>query len=138
MKQAVIISDFRVRINDMMEGGAEISQDMLDVEQKSLDEASKEEVSHLADQLNFALAELDRLERMQVGDRLNDHVSMGAVVKTDKMTFYPSVSLERFEVNGEELFGISDQAPLYQAMKGKKAGDTFGYGENSYKILDVF
>ena len=41
-------------------------------------------------------------------------------------------------LDGEEMMGLSTKSPLFQAMSGKKKGDTFSHNNTTYKIRDVF
>jgi len=138
VRQQEIIADFRTRINDLLGSEVNRNEGQFDHNQQSLDESGTEVVDRLATQLNLAEEEYDRLNLMRVENRTHDHVALGSIVKTDKRIFYPSVSIERFETDGQTLYGISEKAPLYQAMKGKRAGETFRYRDEEYKILDVF
>ncbi|MDN3670538.1 hypothetical protein QWY93_14540 [Echinicola jeungdonensis] len=137
-KQEQIINDFKSRIEDLKNSEIMINEDQYEYDQQSLDSSTNDMINHLADELNFALDELNFLQKMQVGEKPLDRVSLGSIVKTNKKTFFPSVSLENFSVNGQELFGISGQAPLYQLMKDKKVGDSFEYKGERYKILEIY
>lgn len=50
-------------------------------------------------------------------------VEPGAVVKVAGRHFVVGVSTARFACEGQDLMGISTQAPIYQAMEGKRSGD---------------
>lgn len=137
-RQQEIIDDFQYRINELQNSVMNINEDQQDMDQKSLDNSSSELINKLADQLNFVVEEMNMLLKMKVGDQLHERVSIGSIVETDKKVFYPSVSIENFNLNGKELFGISTKAPLYKAMSGKKAGDVFSYQKTQYRIEDVY
>ena len=93
----------------------------------------------MGEQLKFADAEMRLLTEMKSRlAGLNDSVQLGSIVVTDKEVFFVSTSIERFEVDGKSLFGLSAQAPLYQTMRGKKKGDSFTYNKKTYKIKEVF
>lgn len=137
-RQQEIIEDFKTSINELESSGMPINEDQYDSDQQSLDASNNEMINKLITQLNFVKEEMNVLNNMQIGEDLNNSVVLGSVVKTDKLTFYPSVSIEKFDVNGEELFGISSKAPLFKAMLNKKVGDEFGFNDQFYKIEDVF
>jgi hypothetical protein len=65
-------------------------------------------------------------------------VASGAIVVTNRGTFFVSASLEKFTVDGKVYTGISLSSPLYQAMHGKVKGDTISFRGTSYKIKDLF
>ena len=61
------------------------------------------------------------LETIDFGPKTE--VEPGAVVKVAGRHFVVGVSTARFACEGQDLMGISTQAPIYQAMEGKRAGD---------------
>ncbi|MPR34553.1 hypothetical protein [Salmonirosea aquatica] len=65
-----------------------------------------------------------------------DSVKPGALVVTDKLTFLVGISGD-FESDGKKIKGISTSAPIYEAMKDKKAGDEVSVNNNTFKIKDV-
>lgn len=136
--QEAIVSDFRTRIRELREGEQQSQDDKYEYDQQGQEDESAIVINRIADELNFVVEELDFLKQMQTADNLFDEVTLGAVVKTDQMTFFPSVSIEKFEVEGKELFGISQKAPIYKEMKGKKKGESFTLNGRTYRILDVF
>lgn len=67
-----------------------------------------------------------------------DTVEPGAVVVTDKQTFFISVSIEDVEIDGNTVFGISTAAPLYAEMRGLKKGDSFEFNGRKYNISEIY
>jgi len=65
-----------------------------------------------------------------------EQVQPGALVVTDKMTFLVGISGD-FEYDGHTIKGISASAPIYDAMKDKKAGDEVMVNGNLFKIEAV-
>lgn len=65
-----------------------------------------------------------------------DQVKSGALVKTDKFTFLVGISGD-FEYEGQTIKGISTSAPIYDAMKDKKAEDKVEVNGNTFKIKEV-
>lgn len=63
-------------------------------------------------------------------------VQPGALVVTDKMTFLVGLSGD-FESDGQIIKGISSSAPIYEAMRDKKAGDKVTINGNTFKIKEV-
>lgn len=84
--------------------------------------------------LNYEMAILRQIEE----DKSLDVVDLGAVVVTNQRTFFISASIERVEIEGLTVIGISQKAPIYQVMKGKKAGESFDYGGVQFEILEVY
>jgi transcription elongation GreA/GreB family factor len=65
-----------------------------------------------------------------------EQVKPGALVVTDKMTFLVGISGD-FESDGQKIKGISSSAPIFEAMKDKKAGDEVTVNGNTFKIKKV-
>jgi len=136
-KHQTVIDDFCVRIKELRQ---QINQDEEIEPHTQADDhtdGTTEQLNKLADELNFANEELDRLNKIVV-DQPHETVSFDSVVETDQRTFFVSVSIEDFEVNGKAVFDLSTETPLYQEMKGKKRGDTFAYRETQYRITDLY
>lgn len=134
-KQMELIEDFRARIAELEKSEDSINEDQHG-SQEIHDAGSLELINSLGNELKFAAEELYLLKQLDA-DKVCDTIQLGAIVKTDKMTFFPSVSLEVFEVDGDEYFGISEHAPLYKEMQGKKAGESFSFKDNIYQVLEV-
>lgn len=134
-KQQDLIANFNRGIRELIGNGSTEYDD----DQPGLAEEMALRRQQLVDQLAFASEEQRVLEAMLpwIGERYNE-VRLGSVVITDKASFYVSVSIERFEVEGAPFVGISPQSPLYRAMAGKKKGDLFAFGTETYRILELW
>jgi hypothetical protein len=88
-------------------------------------------------ELNFLHFEMNLLGQLNP-DHKYEIIQPGALVVTDIRVFYISVSIEEIEVEGQEIFGISTQAPLYKEMAGKQMGDSFAFNNTSYTIKAVY
>ncbi len=139
LQHETVIKDFHARIKEMMVNSGNVNEEEYDIQVQSLRAENAARVNGLSEQLEFANRELELLLRMksELGG-IHDVVQRGSVVNTDKKTFFVSASIERFEMDGIPFFGLSVLSPLYQIMKGKRAGDIFSYGKTKYTILDVF
>ncbi|WP_162340240.1 hypothetical protein [Cyclobacterium salsum] len=138
LTQEALVADFRNRIKELRDGEQQTQDQPFEYDQQGQEDESAIVINRMADELNFVIEELDFLKQMKTAANLFEEVTLGAIVKTDKMTFFPSVSIENFEVDGENLFGISRKAPIYAEMEGKKKGDSFSMNDRSYTILDVY
>ena len=90
-----------------------------------------------AKQLQETLSSFSTLKMIEAA-KINDQVKLGSVVITDFQAFFIAISLGEVEVEDKKFFVISTQSPLYQAMAGKKKGETFSFRNKNHKILDVF
>lgn len=61
----------------------------------------------------------------------------GALVRTDAGSFYIAVPLGRLLVEGEEVWAISLEAPIYAALKNTPVGQVAYYSGKAYRILEV-
>lgn len=138
VKQQSIINDFKTRIDDLNDVEHIADEDQHDLDQVAANQSNKEMVAILSKELQFAQEEMDLLQRMFVPDHALDQVVIGAVVETENHIFYPSVSLERFEVEGKNVFGLSKQAPLYAQMQNKQEGESFTYNDATYHIQAIY
>ena len=88
--------------------------------------------------------QLDELIRTQSilrninATRSNREVSMGAVVQTELQNYFIGVSLGEIKIDGESYFAISGMSPLFKAMAGRAAGETFTFRDNTYQILQLY
>lgn len=85
--------------------------------------------------LSAAQVDLSFLEKINV--QPTDTVGIGALVETENASYYISISTPLFHENGKNLMGLSIQSPLFNRMKGKKAGDSFEFANHTYHILSI-
>ena len=69
---------------------------------------------------------------------LTDTVRPGAVVVFNGRHFVVSVSTTRFDCEGQTYMGISTQSPVYKAIDGLQAGDSFTLNGRQFELDDVF
>lgn len=134
-----VIADFREGIRQMMATEGNVNEEEFDLQTQAMVAETSADVDRLAGQLSFANRELEQLMRMRQDiDQPHPVVQRGSVVVTDRETFFVSASIERFHVGDQPLFGLSTESPLFQKMKGMKAGEALSYGKTTYQILDVY
>ena len=133
-----VVNDFSERINDLK--AVTVNND--NAESASQSEARRDSdielMDTLADQLDFSTRELETLEGMELNGSTHELVTFGSVVHTDRKNFFVGVSIDDYEVEGKEYFGISPRAPLYGVLEGAKAGDRVSFNGVDYKIEEVF
>ena len=66
-----------------------------------------------------------------------DTVRPGAVVGFNGKRFVVAVSTVRFECEGQTYMGISTQSPIYKAMDGLQAGDSFTFNGREIELDEV-
>ena len=107
--------------------------------------ASQSEMTRVADieLLDRFGDQLERLESQLLGlQRLDPHAQMervdiGAVVGTDHRNFIIGPSIEEFQVDGRTFQGLTPEAPLFAALRGKRKGDQAVFNGVAYNVLDV-
>lgn len=135
LKQEQIISDFKTEISNLK---SEIyDRDVIPSQGDSSSSERHQVLLRYEQELEHLEQELGVLDSIS-DEKICEIVELGAVVITDSLSFFVSISAEELNVNGDKIFGISVQAPLYKAMKGKKKGDTFSINQKQYEILDVY
>ena len=138
-KHQTVIDDFQTNIKDLLASEGNINEEEFDLSQQEFNAETLQQVNRIADQLKFANDEMVTLYNMlpTIGT-IHQDIQIGAAVVTDKDIFFVSASIERFEVDGLRVFGLSTESPLFKVMEGKRSGNTFTYGKEKYVIKDVF
>lgn len=137
-KARTVVNDFKERIDDLK--AVTVNND--NAESASQSEARRDSdielMSTLADQLDFATRELETLQGMTLNGEDHSAVTFSSVVHTDQRNFFVGVSIDNFDIDGKEYWGISPRAPLYKVLEGAKAGDQISFNGVNYKINEVF
>jgi hypothetical protein len=81
-------------------------------------------------------AKVDVIENLDFS--LTDTVRPGAVGVVDGRHFIVAVSTRRFDVDGVTYMGISEESPIYKAMEGLAAGESFSLNGREITIDEVF
>ncbi|MAZ36042.1 MAG: hypothetical protein CL842_01140 [Crocinitomicaceae bacterium] len=135
-KMEGVVNDFQERVNELK---AAAGNDMQEIASQSESRTGSdiEFMDSLATQLDFAINELETLNRVDINTKHNK-VEFGSVVVTDKRNLFVSTGIEEFEVGDKKYFGLSAQAPLYKNMAGCSQGDKVSFNGIEYKVLEVF
>jgi transcription elongation GreA/GreB family factor len=80
-------------------------------------------------QMKETLSEIDL-------DHYSETVNFGSVVETDKNLYYVAVPIGELNMDdGSTVYAISTDAPVYQGLKGKKAGESYTFNDQEFKIV---
>jgi hypothetical protein len=90
-----------------------------------------------AQQLLKINEQVDILRRVDM-TREFSQVRFGAVVITESQKLFVASGIGKVMVDNDEYFVISAMVPFYNAIDGKRAGDTFEFRGRKEKILTVF
>lgn len=134
-KQEALIKDFEKEVSSIQR---EILDNDTSQSQGDNSKAERTDVLNTYEkELAFLKDELIYLENLD-WKGYNEIAEPGAVVVTDKITFFICVSIEDVIVDKQKVYGISAKAPIFQVMRGKKIGDTFEYNKAEYKIKNIY
>lgn len=134
-KQEELIEHYNQRIEEVKSDAYSHTETPSQTDEGS--DSSEELLEVMGQELRFARAEMETLRAIDPANPA-DHVERGAVVVTDKRTFFIGVSSEEIEVGGTKVFGMSEKAPLYSHMKGLKTGDSFQFNGTKYQIEAIY
>lgn len=109
--------------------------EVVDDGDQSLHRASIEVSNQLEEQAHVHADHLDAIHKISFEP--TDVVQPGAVVSVNGRCMIVAVSKPAFKVGDRDFLGISTQAPIYQNLKGKKAGDSFEFNGNKFTIEAV-
>ena len=139
VKQQALINDFKIRIKALLQVDGLGNEEEYDNNQQANASQNITEVDALNQELIFANEEMNMLHRLEsLMTFKHNCIEFGAVVKTDKRTFFISTSIEEFVLNNKTYVGLSTKSVLYSRMKGLRKGDDFSYHGVTYKIIDIF
>jgi len=100
----------------------------------------KEELMKKKDiQLEQLKKYLDDIKLVKKADpkKKSEQVEFGSIVITDKQKMFVANALGKVIVDGEPFYVISTQVPVYKAMQGLKAGNTFTINNNQFTIKEI-
>lgn len=137
-KQQFLIDDFKGRITALTEAQGIGNEESYDNDIVADNSARTSEINELNKLLEFANDELRVLQSIKRTEHIiREQVAAGAIVVTNRCTFFISASLENFQVDGHSYVGISTSSPIYHAMEGRTKGDAFTFRKVEYKIKEV-
>lgn len=110
--------------------------DVIDPEDTSNQFVSGEMEAKVKAQLTKAKLDMDKLEEISFDNKST--VEPGAVVMTNKGNFIVGFAATPFDFEGMHVVGISEDAPLYPQMSGKRQGESFSYQNNDYTIEKIY
>lgn len=68
----------------------------------------------------------------------SETIEFGSVVETSENYYYISAALGKIVLDeGSTVYAISTDAPIFQEMKGKKAGESFTFNGKTHEIINV-
>ena len=130
-----LIKDLKESIKDNGTLGKLDDTEAKDPEHYSHNDESQDFSILLQNKLENAEYELSKLEKISTEPMKK--AGVGAVIETDKMSFYVSLATLPFDIDGKHYIGISENAPMYGVISNKQVGDKFVLGMVEYKIIAI-
>ncbi|MEZ4778054.1 MAG: 3-oxoacyl-ACP synthase [Flavobacteriaceae bacterium] len=87
-------------------------------------------------QLHEVLAIKELLKKIDV-NTTSDYARLGSLIKTEKATYFISLSIGAVEVQGSSFLCIALNSPIGQAISGKIKGEVFSFNGMESKILRI-
>jgi len=121
--------------------GVKESIDANDVHTDYDEEGSKGELlldfEKYAQYLDNAQKIKETLSKVDI-DHYTEQIKFGSIVETNKQNYFIAAALGEIKLDdGALIYVISNEAPIYEELKGKKAGNTFKINNEEVKILNV-
>ncbi|QDP85115.1 hypothetical protein FNJ88_05895 [Chryseobacterium sp. SNU WT5] len=70
-------------------------------------------------------------------DLQHDSIEKGALVETNINYLFIGVAVPVFKFEDKEVISFSEQAPVFESIKGKSKGDSAEVGKNMIKIISL-
>jgi len=86
--------------------------------------------------LNNAEIELNFLEKET--DLSHEIIENGSIIETEKNFYFVGISVPVISADKKQIISFSEDAPIFQYMKGKKTGDEVKIGDNKEVISSIF
>ena len=67
-----------------------------------------------------------------------DQILVGALFEIDQKWYYCSVPFGQIQLDQTTYFCLSTEAPLYQALKGKKEQESAVFNGRNWKINKIY
>lgn len=71
-------------------------------------------------------------------EKEHNSVSLLSLLETDKGNFFISRAVKPVTLNGTRYFLLATSAPIYEAMQGKKKGESYTFNNITYTIKDLY
>lgn len=71
-------------------------------------------------------------------NHFSETVNFGSLVETDSNYYFIAAPLGEIQLeDGSKVYVLSKEAPIYQVMKGRKAGEKFNFNDQEIQIREV-
>ena len=134
-QQLIAIEELKRSMQDFKADADMDEDDTKDPEDFSHQTVAKEAEMRLKQQILRAEKDMTLLE--QYAMEKFDRVQAGTLIETDSYWFLAGISLGGYESKKTDIHCVSIGSPAFETMLGKKAGDSFTLGNQTYTIKDI-
>jgi len=133
-EQTKVVDNLQNEINDAQQQSNDYGQprDRYDAYKTKL----MRQIELFSKQLVQANMVLTTLRKIPL-DQANERVEFGALVTTNRQKLFVSAGLGKIELDGEVYYAISPNVPVFNALKGKKKGDSVFFNGMEFIVLSV-
>ena len=68
----------------------------------------------------------------------HETIENGSIIETEKNFYFVGISVPVIKLKEKQIISFSEDAPIFQNMKGKKTGDEVKIGDNKEIISAIF
>ncbi|SED16000.1 hypothetical protein SAMN04489761_4466 [Tenacibaculum sp. MAR_2009_124] len=130
------IDEAEMKYDDFLLGNLLDKTDVIDDDDQSHHRQSIEISDQLEEQAHVHLEHFKTIQNISFTAKTV--VEPGAVVSVNGRCMVIAVSKPVFTIDGRKFIGISTNAPIYKELAGKKAGESFVFNGNNFKIETVY
>lgn len=134
--QKAVVANARQAMTEAQESAMDYDEGGEDTLMDSYREEMQNKRDMFAKQLELALDDQNLLNQIDPDAKM-DSAQFGSIVITEQQKLFVSISLGNVTIDSEKLFAVSASAPIYKALAGKKAGESFAFRDKSIKIIEV-
>jgi hypothetical protein len=95
------------------------------------------EIEKLDQQIALTQQQLQTLQRIDSSTELT-HIQIGALFEINQNWYYGSVPFGQIQFEDKTIFCMSSDAPLFQALKGKKEQESVQFNGRNWKINTLY
>jgi len=116
--------------------GADLDEESsLELDDFAQQSQSTDSARSLQIRINQAKENLEAFKNVR--PELVDEITEGNVVFTDQVNFVIGLAFKDFEWENKKFVGISTQAPIFEALVGKREGDKVEFNGINYTIEEI-
>ncbi len=134
-EQNVVISTIENSVSRYKNASDIDENDSIDPEDFSHQDEAKEMQLRYEQILVQAKNNLDFLETYK--NKESTKIELGSLIETEDLYIFIGISLQQFKLNGKNVIAISEEAPIYNSIKGKTIGEKITIGTIENTIISI-